>query len=62
MLRSRFFWFVVGLLIGPMLLAPESPFGKQARELISKARSTSAVFLDTAGDGSSEISDFVSEE
>lgn len=61
MLRSRAFWFVVGLLVGPILLAPESPFGKQARELISKARSTSAVFLETAGSGSGEIADVVSE-
>ena len=61
MLRSRFFWFVVGLLIGPMLLAPDSPFGKQARQFISQARSTSAVFLDTTGKGSAEIADVVAE-
>ena len=61
MLRSRFFWFVVGCLVGPLLLAADSRYGKDGLDLVSQLRTSASTLATTAGRGSQELGEIAAE-
>ena len=61
MTKSRFFWFIVGCLVGPLLLAADSRYGQDGLDLVSQLRTSASTLATTAGRGSQDVGGWVEE-
>ena len=53
--------FIVGLVVGLAVLAPDSEVGGQIREMWSQIRGSASTLANTAGRGASDVGGFVEE-
>ena len=61
-MAKKFWWGVLfGVLLGGVILAPDSQFSQEVRTLFSSLRNSAGTFFDTAGRGSQDVGEFTAE-
>ena len=61
-MAKKFWWGVLlGVLLGGVILAPESQFSQEVRTLFSSLRNSAGTLFDTAGQGSQDVGEFTAE-
>ena len=61
-MAKKFWWGVLlGVLLGGVLLAPDSQFSQEVRTLFSSLRNSAGTFFETAGRGSQDVGEFTAE-
>lgn len=61
-MAKKFWWGVLlGVLLGGVILAPESQFSQEVRTLFSSLRNSAGTLFQTAGSGAQDVGDFTAE-
>jgi hypothetical protein len=61
-MAKKFWWGVLfGVLLGGVVLAPDSQFSQEVKTLFSSLRNSAGTLFDTAGRGSQDVGEFTAE-
>jgi len=61
-MAKKFWWGVIfGVLLGGVILAPDSQFAQEMKTLFTSLRNSAGTFFETAGSGAQDVGTFTAE-